>query len=111
MINKKSINKVILVGHVGNNPDIRFTKEGHLVASFSLATHELKKEGNEHTEWHNIVAWAKMGEFVEQYIKKTPLKRMGSADEVASTALLLACNASSYISGASIVVDGGWTTI
>jgi NAD(P)-dependent dehydrogenase (short-subunit alcohol dehydrogenase family) len=49
--------------------------------------------------------------FVEQYIKKTPLKRMGSADEVASTALFLACNASSYISGSSIVVDGGWTII
>ena len=73
MINKKSINKVILVGHVGNDPDIRFTKEGRLVAAFSLATHEIKKESAEHTEWHNIVAWAKTGEFVEQYIKKGQL--------------------------------------
>ena len=43
MINKKSINKVILVGHVGNNPEIRYTKEGRAVSSFSLATHEFKK--------------------------------------------------------------------
>tara|TARA_B100000029_G_C17084002_1_gene781639 strand:- start:121 stop:453 length:333 start_codon:yes stop_codon:yes gene_type:complete len=73
MINKKSINKVILVGHVGNDPDVRFTQNGRLVASFSLATHEIKKEASEHTEWHNIVAWAKTGEFVEQYIKKGQL--------------------------------------
>ena len=73
MINKKSINKVILVGHVGNDPDVRFTQNGHLVASFSLATHEMKKGNIEHTEWHNIVAWAKIGEFVEQYIKKGQL--------------------------------------
>ena len=73
MINKKSINKVILVGHVGGSPSMRFTKEGLPVASFSLATHELKKDETEHTEWHNIVAWSKMGEFVEQYIKKGQL--------------------------------------
>ena len=73
MINKKSINKVILVGHVGKDPGVRFTKEGRLIASFSLATHEIKKESREHTEWHNIVAWGKMGEFVEQYIKKGQL--------------------------------------
>ena len=49
--------------------------------------------------------------FVEQYSKKTPLKRLGRADEIASTALFLASDASSYISGASIIVDGGWTSI
>ena len=75
MINKQSINKVILVGHVGNVPDVRYTKEGRPVSTFSLATHELIKrasseEGEEHTEWHNILAWGKIGEFVEQYIKK-----------------------------------------
>ena len=73
MINKKSINKVILIGNVGNHPEIRHTKEGTLVASFSLATHEFRKEGQAHTEWHNIVAWGKSGEFVEQYIKKGQL--------------------------------------
>ena len=73
MINKKSINRVILIGHIGGAPDIRFTKGGRLVASFSLATHEIKKDQEEHTEWHNIVAWGKIGEFVEQYIKKGQL--------------------------------------
>tara|TARA_Y100001970_G_C14145835_1_gene809761 strand:+ start:625 stop:957 length:333 start_codon:yes stop_codon:yes gene_type:complete len=70
VINKKSINKVILIGHIGNNPEIRYTKEGTLVASFSLATHEIKNEDKEHTEWHNIIAWGNLGEFVEQYLKK-----------------------------------------
>ena len=73
MVNKKSINKVILIGHVGNAPEVRYTKEGTLIASFSLATHELQNEEKEHTEWHNIIAWGKNGEFVEQYIKKGQL--------------------------------------
>ena len=49
--------------------------------------------------------------FVEQYNKKVPLKRMGHADDVASAALFLASEASSYITGTSIMVDGGWTII
>ena len=76
MINKKSINKVILVGHVGNNPKIRFSKEGICFASFSLATHEIRKnasEEQEHTEWHQILALGKTGEFAETYIKKWQL--------------------------------------
>ena len=70
VINKKSINKVILVGHVGNSPEVRFSKEGTCFASFSLATHELRKGDEEHTEWHNILALGKFGEFAENYIKK-----------------------------------------
>ena len=49
--------------------------------------------------------------FIEQYNKKVPLNRMGRADEIASTALFLASDASSYITGATIMVDGGWTVI
>jgi len=49
--------------------------------------------------------------FVKQYSKKTPLKRLGKAEEVATTALFLASDASSYINGATIMVDGGWTAI
>jgi len=49
--------------------------------------------------------------FVENYSKKTPLRRLGKAEEIASTALFLASEASSYITGATIMVDGGWTSI
>lgn len=49
--------------------------------------------------------------FVEQYINKVPLKRMGRAEEIASVALFLASDAASYITGATIMVDGGWTAI
>ena len=77
MINKKSFNRVVLVGHVGSAPETRYTKAGSAVSTFSLATHELKKtiseEEKEHTEWHNILAWGNMGEFAEQYIKRGQL--------------------------------------
>lgn len=49
--------------------------------------------------------------FVKQYNDKTPLKRLGKADEIASTALFLASDAASYITGATIMVDGGWTAV
>ena len=77
MIHKKSINRVILVGHVGNSPETRYTKEGRAVSSFSLATHEYQRTSSEgaaeRTEWHNILAWGKVGEFADQYIKKGQL--------------------------------------
>ena len=49
--------------------------------------------------------------FIEQYSNKAPLKRLGLANEVASTALFLSSDASSYITGATIMVDGGWSII
>jgi len=70
----KGINKVILIGNVGKDPEIRYTQNGNAVATFSLATTERRKsaEGQwtDHTEWHNIVAWGKTAETCNQYAKK-----------------------------------------
>jgi single-strand DNA-binding protein len=70
----KSVNKVILLGNVGKDPEIRSTATGTLVASFSIATSERQKDatGNwvDRTEWHNLVAYAKLGEIVRDYVKK-----------------------------------------
>lgn len=68
------VNKVILVGNLGRDPEVRYTKSGQAVASFSLATSErwTGKDGNkeEKTEWHRIVAWGKLGEICGEYLSK-----------------------------------------
>ena len=69
-----SVNKVILIGNLGRDPEVRFTTNGRAVARFSIATTEVWKdaEGNrqERTEWHNIVVWGKQGETCAQYLAK-----------------------------------------
>ncbi|MDO4512396.1 MAG: single-stranded DNA-binding protein [Bacteroidales bacterium] len=68
-----SVNKVILIGNVGKDPDIRYPQQGQCVASFSLATTEkFTSNGQltERTEWHNIVVWGKQAETVEKYVRK-----------------------------------------
>jgi len=65
-----SVNKVILLGNVGKDPQIRYPEQGMTVASFSLATNEKSASGSERTEWHNIVMFGKAGEFAEKYIRK-----------------------------------------
>ena len=71
------INKVILVGRLGKDPEIRSTPNGNTVAKFSLATDEKftdkAGEKQERTEWHNIVAWGKLGEICGQYLRKGKL--------------------------------------
>lgn len=68
------INKVILVGNVGKDPEVRYIEENLPVARFSLATSErmANKGGQpqERTEWHNIVAWRGLAEVAEKYIRK-----------------------------------------
>jgi single-strand DNA-binding protein len=68
------INKVILIGNLGIDPELRFTQSGTPVASFRIATSERwkDKEGNqqEQTEWHNIVAWGRLGELCNEYLNK-----------------------------------------
>ena len=74
---KNSVNKVFLVGHLGVNPEGRYTASGRPVSSFSLATNEVwKKDGSkaeEHTEWHNIVVWDRLADFVQEYLYKGQL--------------------------------------
>lgn len=69
-----SVNKVILVGNVGRDPEIRHLDKGVAVARFSLATTEnyTSKTGEKvsNTEWHNIVAWRGLAEVAEKYVKK-----------------------------------------
>jgi single-strand DNA-binding protein len=70
----KSVNKVILVGNLGKDPEVKFTPSGTPVAKFSLATNERFKdkagEWQDRTEWHNIVAWQRLAEIVGEYVKK-----------------------------------------
>ena len=69
------INKVILVGRLGRDPEIRYTPGGAAVANFTIATSEEWRdkesgEKQERTEWHRIVAWRRLGEICGEYLKK-----------------------------------------
>lgn len=69
-----SVNKVILIGNLGSDPELRYTPQGSAVANFSVATNEVwtNKEGKkeERTEWHKIVVWGKQAETCNTYLKK-----------------------------------------
>jgi len=69
-----SVNKVILIGRLGRDPELRYTQGGQAVANFTLATNERFSnkagEQQERTEWHRIVAWGKTGELCAQYLSK-----------------------------------------
>ncbi|GAA3952961.1 single-stranded DNA-binding protein [Hymenobacter algoricola] len=68
------INKVILVGHLGKDPEVRHLESGASVANFTLATNDYYKDKSgtrvERTEWHNITAWRGLAEVAEKYLKK-----------------------------------------
>jgi len=68
------MNKVILVGNVGKDPDVRYSPSGTPVAKFSPATNERFKDRNdewqERTEWHSIVAWQRLAEIIGEYVAK-----------------------------------------
>ena len=71
----KSINKVILIGNLGNDPEMRFTNSGKAVANLSLATSDSWTDKNtgekkERTEWHRVVAFDKLAEIMGEYLKK-----------------------------------------
>ena len=69
-----SVNKVILIGHLGKDPDVRHSQSGATITSFSLATNETwnNKDGQreERTEWHRIVVFGKLADICGQYLKK-----------------------------------------
>lgn len=69
-----SVNKVILVGRLGRDPETRYTSGGQAVANFTLATDETYKdrsgERQKRTEWHRVVLWGKLAEIAQQYLKK-----------------------------------------
>ena len=69
-----SVNKVILVGNLGRDPEVRYTQGGAAVANFTLATNEVwtDKAGakQERTEWHRVVAWRKMAEIARDHLGK-----------------------------------------
>ena len=70
----KSVNKVILIGTLGKDPEVKYTPQGTAVAKFSLATNERFKdkqgEWQDRTEWHNITCWARLAEIAGEYLKK-----------------------------------------
>ena len=70
----RGVNKVILIGNLGSDPEVKYTPNGAPVANFSLATSESwnDKDGQrqERTEWHRLVLWSKLAEIAGQYLKK-----------------------------------------
>src|SRR6266851_5738832 len=72
-----SVNKVILVGRLGRDPETRYTGSGQAVANFSIATDESYKDKNgekqKRTEWHRIILWGKQAEIAQKYLTKGAL--------------------------------------
>jgi len=72
-----NLNKVLLIGRLGADPELRYTADGVPVATFNVATSETYKDKSgtkqEKTEWHRVVAWRKLGEIAGEYLKKGKL--------------------------------------
>jgi single-strand DNA-binding protein len=70
----KDLNKVLLIGRLGQDPELKYTQSGIAVAKFSVATSQQWKDqdGNtqDRTEWHNVVAWRRLAEICSEYLKK-----------------------------------------
>lgn len=70
----RGVNKVILIGNLGKDPEVRYTASGQAVANFPIATTEVgsSKDGSrqEYTEWHRIVAWGRLAEVCGEYLSK-----------------------------------------
>jgi single-strand DNA-binding protein len=124
-----SVNKAILVGRLGRDPETRYTSGGQAVANFTLATDETFKdrsgERQKRTEWHRVVVWGKLAEITQQYLKKGMLvyiegriqtrqwedKRDGqkrtTTEIVANVMRMLTSRAESAAAGAASGAGGG----
>ena len=123
-----SVNKVILVGRLGRDPETRYTGSGQAVANFTMATDETYKDRNgerqKRTEWHRITAWGKLAEICQQYLKKGTMvyiegriqtrewqdkegQKRTSHDIVANTMKMLSSRADAAAAGGS---TGGGTS-
>jgi len=71
---RKSVNKVILIGNLGKDPEVKYTPSGTPVAKLTLATNERFKDKagdwQDRTEWHNVVVWQRLAEIAGEYLKK-----------------------------------------
>jgi single-strand DNA-binding protein len=69
-----SLNKILIIGNLGRDPEVRYTPDGSPVATFSVATSESWTDKNgskqEHTEWHNIVAWNRLADLSKRFLSK-----------------------------------------
>jgi single-strand DNA-binding protein len=123
-----SVNKVILVGRLGRDPETRYTGGGQAVANFSVATDESYKDKNgerqKRTEWHRITAWGKLAEICRQYLKKGTMvyiegriqsrewqdkegQKRTSFDIVANTMKMLSSRAEGAAAGGGASRSGG----
>jgi single-strand DNA-binding protein len=123
-----SVNKVILVGRLGRDPETRYTGGGQAVGNFSVATDETYKDRNgerqKRTEWHRITVWGKQAEIAQQYLKKGSLvfiegriqsrewqdkegQKRTSYDIIANSFRMLGGRADSAAAGASAGAVGG----
>lgn len=70
----KSLNRVMLIGHLGANPELRYTQKGTPVTNLNVATnYTIKRDGDlpeEQTEWHRVIVWGKQAEICQQYLTK-----------------------------------------
>jgi single-strand DNA-binding protein len=73
-MSKGTVNKVMLIGRLGADPEVRYVPSGSAVANFNLATNRSFKDKDgkiqEQTDWHRIVAWTRLAEFAKQYLRK-----------------------------------------
>jgi single-strand DNA-binding protein len=112
-----SVNKVILVGRLGRDPEVRYTSSGQPVANFSLATDETYKdragERQKRTEWHKIVVWGKQAEIAQKYLRKGSLiylegriqqREYTDRDQNKRTSFDIVCNTFRMLGGRG---DGG----